>query len=96
MNPDLKTHVKNMVDAFKLDEDMWNFIMSEVDIYRAEQKRLKRLQQKKDYYIKNKKSICEKKKTKKYCEHCDKEVTTGYWSEHIKSFEHKAKVECLI
>jgi hypothetical protein len=90
------THIKNMVDAFKLDEDMWNYIMSEVDNYRAEKKREKRLLQKKDYYNKNKTSICEKKKIKKYCDHCDKEVTTGYWSEHLKSLDHKSKVECLI
>ena len=96
MNPDKKTHIKNMVDAFKFDEDMWNYIMSEVDNYRAEQKKKKRLEQKKNYYNENKKLISDKKKIKKYCEHCDKEVTTGYWSEHIKSFDHKAKVECLI
>ena len=55
MNPDKKTHIKNMVDAFKFDEDMWNYIMSEVDNYRAEQKKKKRLEQKKNYYNENKK-----------------------------------------
>ena len=47
MNPDTKTHIKNMVDAFKLDEDMWNYIMSEVDNYRAEQKKKKTIRTKK-------------------------------------------------
>ena len=39
MNPDKKTHIKNMVDAFKFDEDMWNYIMSEVDNYRGTKKK---------------------------------------------------------
>ena len=43
MNPDKKPHIINMVDAFNFDDEMWNYIMSEVDNYRAEQKKKKRL-----------------------------------------------------